>query len=62
MVFCLLIIFKINFKKYSGIPSQCQIVWIQIRPNTLVQTACKGYQQRTLVGKELSWPILKGGN
>ena len=48
------------FQKFlSGIPSECQTVWIQIRPNILsglifVQTVCKIYQQRTLVGKELT--------
>ena len=41
----------------SGIPSECQRVWIQIRPDVLlgliwVQTVCKGYQETTLVGKE----------
>ena len=35
-------------------PSRCQTVWIQIRPNILtgliwVQTVCKGYQQATKV-------------
>ena len=45
------------FQKFlSGTPSECQTVWIQIRPNILsgliwVQTACKGYQQKILVGK-----------
>ena len=52
--------FKINFfekkKKISGTPSEFQTVLIQIRPDILsgliwVQTACKGYQQTTLVGK-----------
>ena len=43
----------------SRIPSECQTVWIQIRPNILsgligVQTVCKCYQQMTLVGKELT--------
>ena len=38
--------------------SDLQTVWIQIRPDVLsglmsVQTVCKGYQQTTLVGKEL---------
>ena len=42
---------KINF---LGIPSQCQTVWTQIRPDVLsgliwVQTVCKGYQQTTKV-------------
>ena len=46
-------------KILSGIPSECQIAWIQIRPNVLlgltwVQTVCKSYQQTTLGGKELS--------
>ena len=61
MLFCrLLIFFKINFfrKILSGISSECQTVWIKIRPNILsglvsVQTVCKGYQQMTLGGKEL---------
>ena len=38
----------------SGIPSECQTVWIQIRRDVLsgliwVQTICKGYQQTTKV-------------
>ena len=38
----------------SWIPSECQIVWIQIRPDVLtvliwVQTACEDYQQTTEV-------------
>ena len=47
--------FKLTFSKKSlGIPSECQTVWIQIRPNILlgliwVQTVCKGYQQMTKV-------------
>ena len=37
-------------KSISGIPSECQTVWIRIRPDLLsgliwVQTVCKGYQQ-----------------
>ena len=45
-------------KILSGIPSECQRVWIQIRPNILsglvwIQTVCKGYQQTTPVDKEL---------
>ena len=45
-------------KILSGIPSECQTVWIQIRPDILsglirVQTVSKGSQQTTLVGKEL---------
>ena len=44
-------------KILSGIPSECQTAWIQIRQDILsgliwVQTVCKDYQQRTLVGKE----------
>ena len=56
----LLIFFKINFSKIlSGIQSECQTVWIQIRSHVLsgliwVQTVCKGYQQTTLEGKELT--------
>ena len=46
-------------KILSGITSERQTVWTQVRPNNLlgliwVQTVCKGYQQTTLVGKELS--------
>ena len=45
-------------KILSGIPSECQTDWIQIRPDNLsgliwVQSVCKGYEQRTLVGNEL---------
>ena len=40
----------LNF--FSGIPPECQMVWIKIRPDILlgliwVQTLCKGYQQTT---------------
>ena len=40
-------------KNLSGIPSECQTDWIQIRPNVLsdliwVQSVCKSYQQTTL--------------
>ena len=50
-------LFEINFlkkKNLSGIPSECQTVWIKIRSNVLsdlicVQTVCKGYQQTTKV-------------
>ena len=43
----------------SEILSECQTVWVWTRPDILsghiwVQTACKGYQQTTLVGKELN--------
>ena len=47
--------FKIIFLNLlSGIPLECQTVWIQIRPYVLlgliwVQTVCKSYQQTTLV-------------
>ena len=55
--FCHLWIFFLNklFQKcLSGIPSECQTLWIQIRPDVLsglilVQTVCKGYQQTTKV-------------
>ena len=45
------------FQQYI-VPSECQTVWIQIRPHILsvmifVQTVCKSYQQTTLVNKEL---------
>ena len=49
---------KLTFKNLSGLPSECQTVWIQIRPYEMssliwVQTVCKGYQQKTHAGKEL---------
>ena len=50
---------KSLFKKIlSGIPSECQTVWIQIRPDILsgliwVQTVYDGYQQTALAWKEL---------
>ena len=51
--------FKINFFKkiLSGIPVECQTVWIQIRTDILAgliwdQTVFKVDQQTTLVGKE----------
>ena len=45
-------------KTLSGIPLECQRVWIQIRTDILlgliwVETVCKRDQQRTLVGEEL---------
>ena len=51
-LFCRLLIFFQNqlfFKILSGIPSDCQQVWIQIRADILsaliwFQTVCKGYQ------------------
>ena len=39
----------------SGIPSECQTVCIQIRPDIWVQSACKDHQHVTLEGKELTW-------
>ena len=41
-------------KDLSAMPSECQTVWIQIRPDFLsgliwVQTVCKDYQQMTKV-------------
>ena len=57
--------FKINLseKILSGIPSECQTVWIQIRPDILsgliwVQSVCKGYQQTTQGGKKFNWETL----
>ena len=56
----LLNFFKVNvFKKnLSEILSECQTVWIQIRPDILsgliwVQTICTVYQQTALTGEEL---------
>ena len=49
----LLTFFKINFSKIiSGTLSECQMFWIQIRPDILpgliwVKTACKDYKQTT---------------
>ena len=58
--FCHLLIFSNQlFKKIlSGIPSECQTVWTLIRSDDSsgliwVQTVCQGYQQGTLVNKEL---------
>ena len=61
MLYCCLLsadYFQNNFlrKILSGISSDCQTLWIQIRPNILlgliwVQTFCKGYQQTSLRGK-----------
>ena len=52
---------------FQELPSECQTVWIQIRPDilsgliwveTVCKTACIGYQQTTLGGKELrQYPI-----
>ena len=43
-------------KILSGIPSECQTGSIKIRSNVLicVQSVCKGYEQTTLVGNELT--------
>ena len=54
-VVCGFFFFKLFFQKsLSGIQSECQKVWLQIRPDVLsglilVQTVCKGYQQLTKV-------------
>ena len=45
-------------KILSGIPSECQTDWIQIRPDIMsgliwVQSVCKSYQQTTLGDKAL---------
>ena len=64
--FCRLLIFffqnQLFRKLLSGIPSECQTDWIQIRSDVLsdliwVQAVCKGYQQTTLGGKELVFMI-----
>ena len=46
--------FKKKKKNLLGIPSECQTIWIKIRPDVLsgliwVQSVCKGYQQTTIV-------------
>ena len=52
-------LFVVVFQKIiSGILSECQTVWIQIRHDILsgliwVQSVCKDYQQTTLGDKEL---------
>ena len=42
-------IFQLFQKNISGLPSECQTVWIEIRLKASdlvsVQTVCKGYQQ-----------------
>ena len=48
---------QLFFKILSVLASEYHTVWIQIRTDILlvliwVQTVCKGYQQKTLVGKE----------
>ena len=46
-------------EKKSGMPLECQTVWIRIMPDFMSgliwpdQTVCKCYQQATKVGKEL---------
>ena len=45
-------------KILSGIPLECETVWIQIRPDKMsgliwVQTVCEGYHQMTVPGKAL---------
>ena len=59
---CQLIFFQINFFQniLSGIPYECQSVWIQIRPDLLlglvwVQTVCKVYQQKKLADKSYKY-------
>ena len=59
---CLVIFFPKSFFQtiISRIPSECQIDWIQIKPEVLlgliwVQTVCKVYQQTTLVADDC-WP------
>ena len=55
----LLFFLKSYFRKIlSGIPSECQIVWIQI----LFQTVCKGYQQMTLVDMALKINNMNNSN
>ena len=62
MFLCPLRIFSKSFfflKILSGIPTDCQTDWIQFRPNILsgliwLQTVCKGYEQTTIVSKELN--------
>ena len=54
-------------KCVSVIPSACQPVWAQIRPDALsglirVKIVCKFYQQTTLVGKELPNQFEKNHN
>ena len=61
MLFCCLLIFFQNYlfqKILSGILSECQTNWVQIRPDILsglicVQSVCTDYEQMTLEGNEL---------
>ena len=58
---CFFVVCYFLFKttlNFSGIPSKCQTVWIQIKPNILscliwVQLICKGYQRPTLVSRQI---------
>ena len=57
---------QIFWKILSGTQPECQIVWIQIRPDILLgliwfQIVCKSYQQTTLVGKAL-WKLICESN
>ena len=49
---CFFVVCQFYKKILSGIPLECQKVWIKIRPDQ-VQAVCKGYQQVTLEGKVL---------
>ena len=61
MLFCHLLIFlEINIfeKKNPKCHQSVKHFWIQIRPDVLsgliwIQTVCKGYQQTTVLGKEI---------
>ena len=57
MAFCRLLFFffKINFfwKLLSGIPSECQTVWILIRPDIISKLFAMVISKTTLEGKEL---------
>ena len=49
--------FSSQIKRLSGTSSECQTVWIQIRPDFLLaliwdQTACNSHQQQTKVSRE----------
>ena len=57
--------FKIQFfeKLFLKYNQECQTNWIQIRHDILsaliwVQTVCQGYQQMTLVGKDLRSQVI----
>ena len=62
MLFCRLLNFfqkQLFLKILSGIPSECQTVWIQIRPNETLgliwaQSVSKGYEQTIPVSNELN--------